>query len=103
MVKLCVVCINGRRYVCCSDCNVVSISSSLLAYLPYSLNPDGYSERADDAAQLSLEAETVAREASDTITDIVDQLPEDRARVDQISVDILRVNADILRAQESGG
>ena len=23
-LKLCVVCINGRRYVCCSDCNVVS-------------------------------------------------------------------------------
>ena len=23
-LKLCVVCINGRRYVCCSECNVVS-------------------------------------------------------------------------------
>ena len=23
-LKLCVVCINGRRYVCCSGCNVVS-------------------------------------------------------------------------------
>ena len=22
-LKLCVVCINGRRYVCCSKCNVV--------------------------------------------------------------------------------
>ena len=23
-LKLCVVCIDGRRYVCCSECNVVS-------------------------------------------------------------------------------
>ena len=23
-LKFCVVCINGRRYVCCSECNVVS-------------------------------------------------------------------------------
>ena len=23
-LKLCVVCINGRMYVCCSECNVVS-------------------------------------------------------------------------------
>ena len=23
-LKLCVVCINGRKYVCCSKCNVVS-------------------------------------------------------------------------------
>ena len=23
-LKLCVVCINGRRYICCSKCNVVS-------------------------------------------------------------------------------
>ena len=23
-LKFCVVCIDGRRYVCCSDCNVVS-------------------------------------------------------------------------------
>ena len=23
-LRLCVVCINGRRYVCCSECNVVS-------------------------------------------------------------------------------
>ena len=23
-LKTCVVCINGRRYVCCSECNVVS-------------------------------------------------------------------------------
>ena len=23
-LKLCVVCINGRRYVCCNECNVVS-------------------------------------------------------------------------------
>ena len=23
-LKLCVVCINGRRYVCCSECNVVT-------------------------------------------------------------------------------
>ena len=64
--------------------------------------PDGYSQRADAAAELALESETVAREASDTISDIVEQLPDDRARVDQISVDILQVNADILRAQESG-
>ena len=25
-LKFCVVCINGRRYVCCSECNVVSMS-----------------------------------------------------------------------------
>ena len=24
LLKLCVVCINGRRYVCCSECNVLS-------------------------------------------------------------------------------
>ena len=24
-LKFCVVCINGRRYVCCSECNVVFI------------------------------------------------------------------------------
>ena len=24
-LKFCVVCINGQRYVCCSECNVVSI------------------------------------------------------------------------------
>ena len=23
-LKLCVVCINGRRYVCCNECNVIS-------------------------------------------------------------------------------
>ena len=23
-LKLCVVCIDGRRYVCCSECNIVS-------------------------------------------------------------------------------
>ena len=23
-LKLCVVCINGRRYVCCSECNIAS-------------------------------------------------------------------------------
>ena len=23
-LKFCVVCIDGRRYVCCSECNVVS-------------------------------------------------------------------------------
>ena len=26
-LKFCVVCINSRRYVCCSECNVVSIMS----------------------------------------------------------------------------
>ena len=26
-LKLCVVCINGRRYVCCGECYVVSTSS----------------------------------------------------------------------------
>ena len=25
-LKFCVVCIDGRRYVCCSECNVVSKS-----------------------------------------------------------------------------
>ena len=24
LLKLCVVCINGRRHVCCSECNIVS-------------------------------------------------------------------------------
>ena len=23
-LKFCVVCINGRRYICCSECNIVS-------------------------------------------------------------------------------
>ena len=27
-LKFCVVCINGRRYVCCSECNVVSDKST---------------------------------------------------------------------------
>ena len=26
-LKFCVVCINGRRYVCCTECNVVSKKS----------------------------------------------------------------------------
>ena len=25
-LKFCVVCINGRRYICCSECNIVSDS-----------------------------------------------------------------------------
>ena len=24
LLKFCIVCINGQRYVCCSDCNIVS-------------------------------------------------------------------------------
>ena len=27
-LKLCVVCIHGRRYVCCSECNIVSDESN---------------------------------------------------------------------------
>ena len=63
---------------------------------------DGYSERANDAGQLALDAVTVSREASDTITDIEQQLPEDQARVDQMRSDIHQVNADILKATEKG-
>ena len=29
-LKFCVVCINSRRYVCCSECNVVSNRCTLL-------------------------------------------------------------------------
>ena len=31
-LKFCVVCIDGRRYVCCSECNVVSHEPTLLHY-----------------------------------------------------------------------
>ena len=31
-VMVCVVCINGRRYVCCSECNVVSNGCNELTY-----------------------------------------------------------------------
>ena len=62
----------------------------------------GYSEEAEAAATKAINAEDRAKAAQDTIQDIVNRLPEDEIRVEQISLDIVEANRDIKSAQSQG-
>ena len=66
------------------------------------LPEDGYSDQAEDAADRAMNAEQRATEAQETIQDIVNKLPEDEKRVEQISLDVVEANRDIKSAQSQG-
>ena len=62
----------------------------------------GVSDRAQDAATRAMDAQTKAEEAAKKVENIVQQLPEDQRRTDQIATDIEEANSDIRRADKQG-
>ena len=62
----------------------------------------GYGDQARDAAEKAEDAELRAREASEKVQSIVDELPEDLKKVEQIPFYINDANNFVDRAQASG-
>ncbi|CAH1775060.1 unnamed protein product, partial [Owenia fusiformis] len=63
------------------------------------LPEDGFGEEAQKAADKAMDAQTRATNAKDQIQDILDELPEDKIKVQQIPEDILAANKAIDRAK----
>jgi len=64
--------------------------------------PDGHSQEAQDAADKAIRAHRKAENAQIRIQDIMDRLPEDKRKVEEIPRDIDDANRDIRKAQTQG-
>lgn len=61
-----------------------------------------FGNRAQDAAMKAMDAQQRAEEARLRVQGILDQLPEDRRKIEQIPLDVVNTNRLVARARSQG-